>query len=90
MEADVERRTRDPHEELLWEVVLTERAKRRLVEFELIRRRTLLALTALLPIVGVILVLIGEPYAGGSLAGGSALVSGVAALSRRDARDRAS
>ena len=63
MEADVERRTRHPHEELLWEVVLTERATRRPVEFELIRRCTSLALTALLPIVGVILVLIGEPYA---------------------------
>jgi hypothetical protein len=38
---------------MLWEVVLTERAKRRLVEFELTRRRTLL--TVVLAIAGVLL-----------------------------------
>lgn len=84
MAADVERRTRDPHLELLWEAVLTERAERRLVEFELTRRRTLLALTIALPIAGAVVALIGEPYAGGGLAGSAALASGAAAMARRE------
>lgn len=79
---------RDPHAELLWEVLLAERAKRRLIEHELTRRRTLLVLTVLLPIVGVVLALIGEPYAAGGLAGSGVLVSGVAALQRREERER--
>ena len=80
--------TQDPHAELLWEVVLAERAKRRLIEHELTRRRTLLVLTVLLPIVGAVLVLIGEPYAAGGLASSGVLVSGVAALQRREERER--
>src|ERR1044072_8027876 len=58
---------------LRWEAFRTERAKRRLVEQELTRQRTLLALTVALAIIGVILALIGEPYAGGGLAGSGVL-----------------
>jgi len=53
-----------------------------LVEFELIRRRTLLALTVALPIVGVILALVGESYIGGAF-GTGAVASGAAAIPRR-------
>lgn len=88
MAADVERRTQDPQAELLWEAVLIQRARRRLVEFELTRRRALLVLTLALPIAGVALVLLGEPYAGGGLAGASMLASGAAAVARREDRDR--
>ena len=82
MAGDVERRASDQRAELLWEDVRTARAKRRLLEFELTRRRTLLRLTVALPIAGVILALIGEPYAGGMLATG-AIASGAAAIPRR-------
>jgi hypothetical protein len=83
MAADVERRTSDPHAELLWEDVRIARAKRELIEFELTRRRTLLRLTVALPVVGIILALIGEPYAGGAFLTG-AIASGAAAIPRRD------
>lgn len=82
MAADIERRTPDPHTELLWEDVRTKRAKRRLIEHELTRRRTLLILTVGLPIVGVILALFGEPNAGSGLVGVGFLAAGGAALAR--------
>jgi hypothetical protein len=84
MAADIERRAPDPHTESLWEDVRTKRAKRRLIEHELTRRRTLLILTVGLTIVGVILALVGEPKAGSDLVG----VGVGAALRRSDEHAR--
>jgi hypothetical protein len=53
-----------PEAELQQEVVLTARAERRLVEHELTRRRTLLALTVVLTVVGAVLAILGEPSLG--------------------------
>lgn len=72
----------DPDRELQREIVLTARAERRLVEHELTRRRTLLALTVVLPVSGVVLALLGEPYVGGAFVGGG-IVSGAATVPRR-------
>ena len=84
MAEDVKRSTQDPHAAMLWEAVLTQRAKRRLVEFELLRRRTLLALSVVFAIVGVALAFMDETYVGAPFAAG-AVASGAAALPRRDA-----
>jgi hypothetical protein len=85
MEPEVDRDIGDPQQELIREVVRTARAERRLVEHELTRRRTLLVVTVVLPVAGVVLALLGDPYVGGAFVGG-AVASGAAALPRRGTR----
>ena len=63
----------DPSRELEQEIVRTVRAERRLREHELTRRRVLLALTVVLPIVGIVLSSLGDPYAGTTFVGGGLL-----------------
>ena len=69
----------DPDTAMRWESVLLARAQRRLVEHELTRRRTLLLLTVLLAVAGVVLALARDPALGGLFVSG-ALVPGIAAL----------
>jgi hypothetical protein len=77
---------REPDPHLSREAMLTARAKRRLIEHELTRRRTLLVVTVGSYVLGVILALKGETHAGGALVA-AAVASGAAALPRRSDRD---
>ncbi len=60
------------------------RARRGLVEHELTRRRTMLALTVVLSLASVVLAAIGHPLVGGGAAGG-AVLSGAATVPRNRA-----
>lgn len=83
MAGDVDRSARDLLSASQREAVLTARAQRRLVEFELTRRRTLLWLSVALCNVGVILALVGELYAGAPLVT-AAVAAAAGAGPRRD------
>lgn len=82
MAGEIEKSNGDVHPALEREAWLMARAERRLIEHELTRRRTLLALTVLLSLLAVILAAIGTPYLGGTLIGG-AVAAGAATIPKR-------
>jgi hypothetical protein len=82
MAAPAERQRGDLRSQLAHEILLTARARRKLIEFELAQRRVMLALTVMFSLVALVCDITGQPLVMGAAVGCS-LLSGVGAAAKR-------